>query len=95
MNFQSNIQENKDWNCNGNNYPGDSSSLSEQHPREQGLKRFGHFKPLLKVGLSEQHPREQGLKHYTTERMVSKHTIFQSNIQENKDWNLLKEQMEL
>jgi len=38
--------------------------LSEQHPREQGLKLRRnfvscHFRSLL----SEQHPREQGLKH--------------------------------
>ena len=37
--------------------------LSEQHPREQGLKQCCHKeKKEMKFRLSEQHPREQGLK---------------------------------
>jgi len=37
--------------------------LSEQHPREQGLKLMGIGSTLPPKPLSEQHPREQGLKH--------------------------------
>ena len=60
--FQSNIQENKDWNAM---CPPDRSfhqKLSEQHPREQGLKLPGSLSWSLARLLSEQHPREQGLK---------------------------------
>ncbi len=86
--FQSNIQENKDWNLTVTNPFLGSGKLSEQHPREQGLKLQG-----LRDGgtfdlLSEQHPREQGLKH----KFSSDYNVivwgFQSNIQENKDWNV-------
>mgnify|MGYP006950002743 CR=1 FL=1 len=157
--FQSNIQENKDWNSSARTIKSsvvtfratskrtriettcrpcqiqEQSLLSEQHPREQGLKLpFRHnftfsiltFRATSKrtrietwerdyrgelCSLSEQHPREQGLKpminnirHYSssTFRATSKRTrietfhaaiyhcaswSFQSNIQENKDWN--------
>jgi len=37
-NFQSNIQENKDWNIEVYGYSRVYERLSEQHPREQGLK---------------------------------------------------------
>ncbi len=37
--FQSNIQENKDWNPSTRMQSFTSRALSEQHPREQGLKR--------------------------------------------------------
>jgi len=37
--------------------------LSEQHPREQGLKPIVSLTYLPVLILSEQHPREQGLKH--------------------------------
>jgi len=60
-------------------------SLSEQHPREQGLKPDWLDRTFGGGTLSEQHPREQGLKlQYNTgprELLVA----FQSNIQENKD----------
>jgi len=37
--------------------------LSEQHPREQGLKLCSTLQDVLAAAeLSEQHPREQGLK---------------------------------
>jgi len=36
--------------------------LSEQHPREQGLKLVFTELPPGVIDLSEQHPREQGLK---------------------------------
>ncbi len=36
--FQSNIQENKDWNRFFGSYTSEIDELSEQHPREQGLK---------------------------------------------------------
>mgnify|MGYP006919563896 CR=1 FL=1 len=36
--------------------------LSEQHPREQGLKPFTLHGIGVGSDLSEQHPREQGLK---------------------------------
>ena len=62
-NFQSNIQENKDWN---NTFLEINTSspllLSEQHPREQGLKHKGIYIWYWYYMLSEQHPREQGLK---------------------------------
>ena len=88
--FQSNIQENKDWNFVSTlifaafkktfratskrtrietrqvkAWQHGAQKLSEQHPREQGLK------PITNIGtnptdkLSEQHPREQGLKRVT------------------------------
>jgi len=60
--------------------------LSEQHPREQGLKLA--CKPgdaLLRDILSEQHPREQGLKLVDVGTDENTTTLFQSNIQENKD----------
>ncbi len=37
--FQSNIQENKDWNYQSMSVHGTTCGLSEQHPREQGLKQ--------------------------------------------------------
>jgi len=37
--------------------------LSEQHPREQGLKLEKLYAERKPFALSEQHPREQGLKH--------------------------------
>jgi len=40
----------------------DTHILSEQHPREQGLKLDGRHHRPFGGGLSEQHPREQGLK---------------------------------
>jgi len=61
------------------------SSLSEQHPREQGLKLLTHIlKPPSNL-LSEQHPREQGLKLQCGGVARVPYTVFQSNIQENKD----------
>ena len=36
--------------------------LSEQHPREQGLKQKWAVRINFEERLSEQHPREQGLK---------------------------------
>jgi len=39
-----------------------ADALSEQHPREQGLKPIRTVKTKLRLQLSEQHPREQGLK---------------------------------
>ena len=39
-----------------------AAELSEQHPREQGLKHEVIPPRLEVLGLSEQHPREQGLK---------------------------------
>ena len=85
--FQSNIQENKDWNLIPFHHlfsllsPFRATSkrtrietrlsacrwhargkLSEQHPREQGLKHDGEISHRLALELSEQHPREQGLK---------------------------------
>ena len=134
--FQSNIQENKDWNkittsgqahwcCLSEQHPREQGlkqgvgplggpeddRLSEQHPREQGLKRRRQHWQSRSSLLSEQHPREQGLKLRATIilvallmpfRATSKRTrietslswagsaksrAFQSNIQENKDWN--------
>mgnify|MGYP006962354814 FL=1 len=110
--FQSNIQENKDWNMMNMIRNGLLSILSEQHPREQGLKLpICQLQCRLPSTLSEQHPREQGLKHQDLDealhfldafRATSKRTrietstplvapygivSFQSNIQENKDWN--------
>jgi len=41
---------------------GAKASLSEQHPREQGLKLVFRHRKERKLFLSEQHPREQGLK---------------------------------
>jgi len=38
------------------------ADLSEQHPREQGLKLHSPEFDDLPSKLSEQHPREQGLK---------------------------------
>jgi len=134
--FQSNIQENKDWNlqefdhqrattCLSEQHPreqglklqcvantGVGFTLSEQHPREQGLKHATHPWSILPFLLSEQHPREQGLKldwfwianatllafRATSKRTrietrcwlyIDAHIVFQSNIQENKDWNWL------
>ena len=61
--------------------------LSEQHPREQGLKPY---KEIVDAGaniLSEQHPREQGLKLGSNQSSTIQSVLFQSNIQENKDWN--------
>jgi len=114
--FQSNIQENKDWNYmtirhrplsiylseqhpreqglkpnSGRWFKWVLKTLSEQHPREQGLKpNSGRwFKWVLKT-LSEQHPREQGLKHAPTGGNMLFFAPFQSNIQENKDWNLIE-----
>ncbi len=61
--FQSNIQENKDWNQRKKGGVGSYLLLSEQHPREQGLKLMSCIARTHWVGeLSEQHPREQGLK---------------------------------
>jgi len=59
--------------------------LSEQHPREQGLKLDTKRAAVNTYTLlSEQHPREQGLKRaggiWTGDPIG-----FQSNIQENKD----------
>jgi len=45
----------------GNHIEG-TPKLSEQHPREQGLKRTVVNKNRPEFKLSEQHPREQGLK---------------------------------
>jgi len=43
---------------------GAADRLSEQHPREQGLKPMrAVFGRIYFNILSEQHPREQGLKH--------------------------------
>ena len=39
------------------------------------------------IGLSEQHPREQGLKRIACTSCTPPGAPFQSNIQENKDWN--------
>jgi len=39
-----------------------AGKLSEQHPREQGLKLRRFDEVLFCQTLSEQHPREQGLK---------------------------------
>jgi len=42
----------------------DIHHLSEQHPREQGLKQRHQASAVeTRRNLSEQHPREQGLKH--------------------------------
>ena len=38
------------------------NTLSEQHPREQGLKHAKIDAAIIWGQLSEQHPREQGLK---------------------------------
>jgi len=60
--------------------------LSEQHPREQGLKHsIISIVTLIFLNLSEQHPREQGLKHKLTILTAHNPKLFQSNIQENKD----------
>jgi len=59
--------------------------LSEQHPREQGLKHSGANVFLVTNVLSEQHPREQGLKLYPSDTLEYYLEDFQSNIQENKD----------
>ncbi len=85
--FQSNIQENKDWNFTvvGDLFP--AKQLSEQHPREQGLKQNGVTALSPKTPLSEQHPREQGLKRCRSKSSKALPGVFQSNIQENKDWN--------
>jgi len=59
--------------------------LSEQHPREQGLKLpMWYWSYDILALLSEQHPREQGLK--LGDVIYPSDTLdFQSNIQENKD----------
>ena len=110
--FQSKIQENKDWNSGCESSPsGNHSSfratskrtrietpwrqvwkeplntLSEQHPREQGLKPVRGVDEDRLPLLSEQHPREQGLKLAWWIDQETGYPIFQSNIQENKDWN--------
>ena len=158
--FQSNIQENKDWNfAMVSLLQGLGDRLSEQHPREQGLKHISYlvaagicnfqsniqenkdwnrlfldiYDPVIpafratskrtrietgpwhttwppvspfratskrtrietrylrsrqqRYWLSEQHPREQGLKHGFSAGETLSHQVFQSNIQENKDWN--------
>jgi len=60
--------------------------LSEQHPREQGLKhRYDLVSINTSGALSEQHPREQGLKRDVCEINFRDAALFQSNIQENKD----------
>jgi len=65
--------------------PSTDTDLSEQHPREQGLKLgISDFGQRSSEHLSEQHPREQGLKPCRWGAVVSRMN-FQSNIQENKD----------
>jgi len=59
--------------------------LSEQHPREQGLKPSVLDLANTTFALSEQHPREQGLKLVHNNVDTTAGNIFQSNIQENKD----------
>jgi len=59
--------------------------LSEQHPREQGLKLKVSSDGRVNIPLSEQHPREQGLKHDIDLLDLDVLPSFQSNIQENKD----------
>jgi len=71
----------------GNSVPAPGySRLSEQHPREQGLKQEeeGSYAKVV-IGLSEQHPREQGLKRIACTSCTPPGAPFQSNIQENKD----------
>ena len=86
--FQSNIQENKDWNWDITKEAFSPNPLSEQHPREQGLKLGIPTQPASPFRLSEQHPREQGLKHcrYDTShvpshsfRATSKRTRIETN----------------
>jgi len=64
--------------------------LSEQHPREQGLKQVTGETIYFANRLSEQHPREQGLKLYlimTTEnycrtfRATSKRTRIETKLE--------------
>ena len=62
--------------------------LSEQHPREQGLKLanptlFGTVKPAFRA-TSKRTRIETGFR---TQFLSLKRYRFQSNIQENKDWN--------
>jgi len=55
------------------------SHLSEQHPREQGLKPVLPWRAIKRDLLSEQHPREQGLKlkvviiHHLLNRLSEQH----------------------
>jgi len=53
--------------------------LSEQHPREQGLKHtIGDPTDEVHTPLSEQHPREQGLKHLAGDEFTRYTTTFRA-----------------
>ena len=85
--FQSNIQENKDWN---NGWSNSSTNIIDFQSNIQENKDWNfdclNYTCLVKK-LSEQHPREQGLKHIVEPYTTFFFATFQSNIQENKDWN--------
>ena len=76
VNFQSDIHENKDWNIITVTVSISRASLSERHPRKQGLKPVEDGIVDRGNRLSERHPRKQGLKHqYIAERVYTKWTF--------------------
>jgi len=87
--FQSNIQENKDW-----NFPGElpvdlAKGLFQSNIQENKDWNLDNILlAALLYNLSEQHPREQGLKLMYLVITILLWIVFQSNIQENKDWNI-------
>ena len=85
--FQSNIQENKDWNSHlGHRIPDPADFQSNIQENKDWNIKILSFRFCL-FALSEQHPREQGLKHHNSYCSARAPPAFQSNIQENKDWN--------
>ena len=86
LRFQSNIQENKDWNHPRFVKRRPGNSLSEQHPREQGLKHFvlynRCFFSCFQSNIQENKDWNKVCWSWDTPT-----GSFQSNIQENKDWN--------
>ena len=87
--FQSNIQENKDWNHEMRSWSHRKLQLSEQHPREQGLKLFRvscSISPWYSFQSNIQENKDWNATIFTTSKFEP--LCFQSNIQENKDWNI-------
>ena len=86
--FQSNIQENKDWNLLRLIHRLNRESLSEQHPREQGLKlRPEQHRPMVAPDSFRATSKRTRIETHRGYPTRTSGEAFQSNIQENKDWN--------
>ena len=90
--FQSNIQENKDWNLWHPEVWRYSPPFQSNIQENKDWNSIFQMLHIDRPDLSEQHPREQGLKQDYEVVVGGWVASFQSNIQENKDWNISSNQ---